>query len=209
MNVVGGAAVLDGKGRLDAATEQALVEQCRRQNFEAFGLIVDAYQARIHGFVRRLVSSPEEAQDLTQETFIRAYQGFARFDGRSSLRTWLFRIAYNLCVDELRRRDRSAVELPLEGLNGDDAPVDVADARWDPQAVLMNDELRAAAEEGIASMSEKLRSVLLLHDREGLAYNEIADLAGIPVGTVKSRLFLARSHLKAHLLRYLKGEPGS
>lgn len=206
MNGIVGAAILDGKRRLDAATEQALVEQCRKQNFEAFGRIVDAYQARIHGFVRRLISNADEAQDLTQETFIRAYQGFARFDGRSSLRTWLFRIAYNLCVDRLRRRDRALVELPLEPADPDEEPIDFADGRWDPQTMLLNDELRRAVEAAIETMSEKLRSVLLLHDREEMGYDEIAEMVGIPVGTVKSRLFLARNHLQAHLRRYLEGE---
>ena len=76
----------------DPATEQALVERCRRQDGEAFAKIVDAYQNRVFGFVRRMVPNPEEAADVAQDVFIRAYQSFARFDGRSSLRTWLFRI---------------------------------------------------------------------------------------------------------------------
>ncbi|MCE9558900.1 MAG: sigma-70 family RNA polymerase sigma factor [Armatimonadetes bacterium] len=86
--------------QLDTATEQVLVEKCRRQNYEAFGQLVDAYQSRVLGFVRGMVHNSEEALDITQEVFIKAFQAFGRFDGRSSLRTWLFRIAYNLCVDE-------------------------------------------------------------------------------------------------------------
>src|SRR5438132_828895 len=91
----------------DSAIEIALVERCRKQDAEAFGRIVDAYQHRVYGFVKRMVSDVEEAADVSQEVFIRAYQAFARFDGRSSLRTWLFRIAYNLCVDRARRADRA------------------------------------------------------------------------------------------------------
>src|SRR5437588_9961783 len=94
----------------DTATELALVERCRRQDAEAFGKIVDAYQHRVYGFVRRMVSDTEEAADLAQEVFIRAYQAFGKFDGRSSLRTWLFRIAYNLCVDRARRVERTPPE---------------------------------------------------------------------------------------------------
>ena len=191
--------------RLDATTEQALIEQCRRQNFEAFGKIIDAYQHRILGFVRRMVGSMEEAEDISQEVFVRAYQNVEKFDGRSSLRTWLFRIAYNLCVDASRKKGRSINELHLSEGEGSEEQ-DVADARWDPESMLLNEELRHVIEESIATMSEKLRSVLLLHDREELGYEELSGMLGIPVGTVKSRLFLARSHIQQRVGAYMSGE---
>ncbi len=205
MSIVTGANRLATNRRVEPATEQALIEQCRRQDFDAFGKIVDLYQARVLGFIRKMVRGQEEALDLTQEVFIKAYQGFARFDGRSSLRTWLFRIAYNLCVDRSRKNDRAPDEIALDG-QSDDNPIEISDSRWNPEAFVMDQELQSVVNVGLETMSEKLRGVLLMHDREDMGYDDIAAAMGIPVGTVKSRLFLARSHLQQHLLRYWNGE---
>jgi RNA polymerase sigma-70 factor (ECF subfamily) len=185
----------------DHSTEQAIVDRCRKQDFEAFGRLVDAYQNRVFGFVRRMVSGPEEAADVTQEVFIKAFQNFARFDGRCSVRTWLFRIAYNLCVDRSRKNDRSLSEVALvDSSEGEE--IEVADSRWQPDQLVMDSELMTVVEEGIASMSEKLRSVLMLHDQEDMSYEEISQMLDVPIGTVKSRLFLARAHLQDVLKRY-------
>ncbi len=185
------------------AAESSLVDRCRRGDAEAFGQFVDLYQARVTGFVRRMVSNPDDAADVAQDTFLRAYQSFGRFDGRSSVRTWLFRIAHNLCIDRARRLDRRVEEAALVD-SEDDSAMDVADERWQPERLVLDGELRDAVERGIASMSEKLRAVLLLHDREELPYEEIGKALGIPVGTVKSRLFLARAHLQTAVKSYLE-----
>jgi RNA polymerase sigma-70 factor, ECF subfamily len=207
-----GAARLSSSSKPDYA-ELALVERCRKQDVEAFGQLVDAYQNRIFGFVRRMVPNPEEAADVTQEVFIRAFQNFARFDARSSVRTWLFRIAYHLCVDRARKADRTPTQVTLSAPAGEEDDFDVADTRWQPDQLVLDDELMTLVEDGIRSMSEKLRSVLLLHDREDMAYEEIAQMLDIPVGTVKSRLFLARSHLQQVVRGYLdqqdRGKKGS
>lgn len=202
MELCAGASLLESRQQ-DQATELALVERCRRQDAEAFGKIVDAYQHRVFGFVKRMVADTEEAADVAQEVFIRAYQGLARFDGRSSLRTWLFRIAYNLCVDRARKLDRAPAETRIEAAE-EDQPFEVPDSRWDPQLLVMNDELASVVEQGLGTMSEKLRTVLLLHDREDLAYEEIAQTLDLPIGTVKSRLFLARTHLQQVVSVYLQ-----
>lgn len=208
MELCVGATRLKARQAKDPADEAALIDRCRRQDVEAFGRFVDTYQNRVYGFVRRMIPNQEEAADVTQEVFIRAYQSFGRFDGRSSVRTWLFRIAHNLCIDRVRKTDRSPNEValvdPLEGVE----EIDVADTRWQPDQLVMNDELMEVVEEGIRTMSEKLRSVLLLHDKEDMQYEEIAALLNIPVGTVKSRLFLARAHLQEVLRNYLGGTLG-
>jgi RNA polymerase sigma-70 factor (ECF subfamily) len=201
-----GAKGLSARTNLDSATELAIIERCRQQDPQAFGKFVDAYQNRVFGFVRRMVPHPEEAADITQDVFIRAYQSFGRFDGRSSVRTWLFRIAYNLCVDRARKVDRSLVETSMTAGDETEETIDVADSRWQPEQLALDGELMDAMEAGIGSMSEKLRTVLLLHDREDISYEEIANLVGVPVGTVKSRLFLARAHLQNVLKNYLQAE---
>ncbi len=194
--------------KLDLAAEQALVEQCRRQDYEAFSKIVDAYQARVFGFVRRMVRNEDEAMDVTQEVFIKAFKHMERFDGRSSLRTWLFRIAHNLCIDRARKHDRGLTETSLEPSGSDDEPMEFADARWDPERIALSQELAGVVDHAVATMSEKLRTVLLLHDKEDMGYDEIARTVDVPVGTVKSRLFLARAHLQQHLCQYLEGGVG-
>jgi RNA polymerase sigma-70 factor, ECF subfamily len=162
----------------------------------SFTKIVDEYQNRVYGFVRRMVASGEDAEDVTQEVFIRAFQSYDRFDARASVRTWLFRIAYNLCVDRARRAGRRFTEVSMK-LSGEiEEEFEVPDDRWQPDALLEDSEMRRHIEEAINKMSEKLRSVLILHDKEDLSYEEIAETLKIPIGTVKSRLFLARNHLQ-------------
>lgn len=194
--------------KLDLASEQALVDQCRRQDYQGFSKIVDAYQARVFGFVRRMVRNDEEALDVCQEVFIKAFKHMDRFDGRSSLRTWLFRIAHNLCIDRARKYDRGLTETSLEPIETDDEPVEFADGRWNPERVALSGELNDVVERAVATMSEKLRTVLLLHDKEDMGYDEIAKAVDVPVGTVKSRLFLARAHLQQHLSHYLESGVG-
>lgn len=195
------------QGRMtDSLTEQALIDRCRRQDADAFGRFVDLYQGRVLGFVRRMVPDADEAADITQEVFIRAFQSFRRFDQRSTVKTWLFKIAHNLCVDWSRRNRRSPITASLSAVTDEHDEIEVADSRWEPQRLVLDDELATAIEGAILSMSDKLRSVLLLHDREDLAYEEIASLLGIPIGTVKSRLFLARTHLQGALQPYLSSE---
>lgn len=187
---------------MDAAAEEALIDRVKRHDLEAFGRIVDAYQARIYGFVRRMLKNEEEAQDVSQEVFIRAYQALHRFDGRSSLRTWLFRIAANLCIDRARRTERQGQSVSLTQGDSGDEDMELSDTRWSPEEIILNDELVAIVESSIEATSEKLRSVLILHDKEGLAYEEIADVLQVPVGTVKSRLFLARAHVQKSVRTY-------
>ncbi len=189
----------------DAASERALVDQVRRQDFEAFGKIVDAYQSRVHGFVRRMIRNEEESLDVTQEVFIKAFQAMEGFDGRSSLRSWLFKIAYNLCIDRSRRTKRSPKTFSYEPNEEGDDPMEFADGRWNPENTILGDELYDIVNKAVDSMSEKLRTVLVLHDKEDMGYEEIAQAMDIPVGTVKSRLFLARAHVQEYVGRYMGG----
>ena len=206
MDICFGARPLRPTRNLDLGDEQVLVERCRREDPEAFAKIVDAYQGRVFGFVRKMVRDPDEAADVAQDVFIRAFQSFKRFDGRSSLRTWLFKIAHNLCIDRSRRRERSLHETSLEPPVDEDAEWDLPDTRWDPETMAVDGEFMGVIDKGIEGMSEKLRSVLLLHDREDMAYEEIASVLELPLGTVKSRLFLARAHLHGVIQAYLNQE---
>lgn len=188
------------------AADGAIISRCKNQDAEAFGLLVDRYQARVFGFVRRMVRSVEDAEDIAQEVFIRAFQNIDRFDGRASLTTWLFKIASNLCIDRVRRKERRPDTVSLVGSEDGESAVeyDAPDETWNPEMRATTSHMEQAVEHAIAKMSDKLRSVLLLHDLEELSYDEISQVVGIPVGTVKSRLFLARTALQNSLKEFIQ-----
>lgn len=191
--------------KYDSMSETLLVEKCRLQDPHAFSQFVDLYQGRVFGFIKRMTPNAEEAADLTQEVFIRAFQHFHKFDLRSSVKTWLFKIAHNLCIDQSRRRARTPEPSSLYGDRTSDEIIEISDTEWQPDLVVADAEFAEALETAIARMSEKLRVVLLMHDREDLSYEEIAELLAIPIGTVKSRLFLGRAFLQNELSSYLNG----
>ncbi len=182
----------------------AIISRCKNRDAEAFGELVDRYQARVFGFVKRMVKSTEDAEDIAQEVFIKAFQNIHRFDGRASLTTWLFKIASNLCIDKARRKDRRPETVQLSSPDGAEiSEIDAPDHRWNPEIQANTNLMESKIEESISNMSEKLRSVLLLHDIEELSYDEISSVLGIPVGTVKSRLFLARNAMQESLKEFL------
>ncbi|RMG24114.1 MAG: sigma-70 family RNA polymerase sigma factor [Armatimonadetes bacterium] len=185
-------------------SDQLLVARCQSDDWAAFDALVDRYQARVFGFVRRMVPSHEEAEDIAQEVFVRAFRNIHRYDGRASVAGWLFKIATNLCIDSRRKRSRRVAEVPLEV---DGSPVvEVADPKGDPEPIVFAQQMEEVIASALDSLSERLKPVILLHDVEGLSYEEIANALGIPVGTVKSRLFLARERLQQALSEYMGGD---
>lgn len=192
-----------------AESEERLIERCKKGDERAFGQFIDLYQARVFGFVKRMVSTSEEAEDISQEVFIRAFQNIHRFDSRANIKTWVFRIAHNLCIDQARKTKRSVQKVSFTNDADETEEIEVSDESWAPEKLLIQTQMFELVEDAIASMSEKLRAVLLLHDREDLAYDEIATMLEIPEGTVKSRLFLARNYLQTKLAPYLNVEGGS
>ena len=185
-------------------TDHSLVERCRANDDAAFGEVVTRYKAKIYNYVYRMTGSSEDAEDLTQEVFIRMYTSINSFRGQSSLNTWLFRIAGNLCIDRFRRSKNRTPAFSLdEPVGGDIQTHEVADETYAPHRLLENVEMAEQIQAALAKLPEKLRATLLLHDIEGLPYEEIAQIAGCPLGTVKSRLFNARMQLRQHLSGYL------
>ncbi len=191
----------------EQAVEAALIRRCQANEVAAFDAIVSRYQDRIYSFVRRMVRDPGDAEDVAQEVFVKAFQGIRSFDGRASLSTWLFRIASNLCVDYSRKKSRRIDALSMtQQMNEEDHQLDVPDERFDPHQSVIAGEMRTVLAIAVQNLSDKLRSVLLLHDMNNLSYQEIAETLRLPVGTVKSRLFLARGQLQKALRRYLNGD---
>lgn len=184
---------------------EALVERARTGDLQAFERLVAHYQDRVYNYVLRMIYDPVEAQDIAQETFVRAWQGLARFRGASSFQTWLYRIASNLAIDAARSRKRRglvtvSLDEPVTGADSSELEHDLPDeGTHGPAETLEQQELRREVWQAVGELSDKLRPVVVLADLQGLSYGEIAKILGCPVGTVKSRLFNARSQLREKL----------
>jgi RNA polymerase sigma-70 factor, ECF subfamily len=158
---------------------------------------VITYQHRVFGVALRMLGNRAEAEDIAQETFLRAHRAVAEFRGEARLGTWLYAIASRLCLNRLASAPRR-LERP------DDATLlRLPAATVDAASALERRELEAALQQAIAELPEERRIVVILRDLEGLAYEEIAAALGLELGTVRSRLHRARHDLKAKLERFL------
>lgn len=186
--------------------DRNLVQRAQANDRAAFNEIVLKYKSKVYNYVFHMIRSASDAEDLTQETFVRAYLSINTFQSRSSLNTWLFRIATNLCVDFSRKSKKRLATLSLSEGDEDETPPqsEVPDMAFDPQRLLLNRELGKHLDSALRQLPERLRLVVLLYDIEGLSYEEIAHVVGAPLGTVKSRLFHARMQLREMLLPYLQ-----
>ncbi|MCS6950288.1 MAG: sigma-70 family RNA polymerase sigma factor [Armatimonadota bacterium] len=209
--VAKGALALERAMRL-SDTDAALVARCKEDDWTAFDEVVERYQHKIYGYVRRLVGNETDAEDITQEVFVKAVTSLRAFREESSLQTWLFRIATNLCRDLIRRRQREGGWFPLwrRAEEGDDAggeiPIELPDDNSNPEKLLLREELHDLLGRAIERLPVAMREVLVLHDIESLSYEEIAQALDIPLGTVKSRLFHARARLREALASYVQGD---
>ncbi len=186
--------------------DATLIQRAQANDRAAFNEIVLRYKSKVYNYISRMVPSAADAEDLTQETFVRAYISIRSFQSRASLNTWLFRIATNLCVDFSRKRKNQVATLSLSPVEEEgESQRDIPDWAFDPQKTLLNKELGVRLEAALAKLPEKLRTVVLLYDLEGLSYEEISVVVGAPLGTVKSRIFNARTQLRDALSPYLKG----
>ena len=182
------------------------VARARSGDHEAFRVLVERYQGRAYRLARRILGDPDRARDAVQEGFLKAYASLDRFEGRSGFYTWLYRLVLNVCLD-LRRRDRP------------DRRVDWSEERWEqaseedvrsdaisgsptpgPGLAMERAELRSAIRDAIQTLPDDARQTLLLREVDGLSYAEIAEVLGVPRGTVMSRLHYARRRLRRVLV---------
>jgi RNA polymerase sigma-70 factor (ECF subfamily) len=186
--------------------EQELVKRARQGDLSAYDDLVRRYQERIYATLYHMTSNHEDANDLAQEAFIKAFQALKTFKGGSSFYTWVYRIAVNKTINFLKqRKNRSQMSLNDLDFN----------AEHDPDLVALVSEKTPRREAGLAELQEKLneamqtlseahRLVVTLHDVQGLSHEEIAKIMDCNIGTVRSRLFYARQQLQGQLVDYLK-----
>jgi len=187
----------------EAESDRDLLERARRGDRESFGGLVRRHQDRAFHLAYQIVRNREDALDISQEAFARAFTSLATFKAEASFTTWLHRIVVNLAIDGLRRRQRSgAVAYDEAQAAAEDAEV-VHPGCEDPAAMLEIKQVRALLARGIEELPPAQRAVLVLREVEGLSYGEISRAVGCSLGTVMSRLFYARRKLqrilKAHL----------
>jgi RNA polymerase sigma-70 factor (ECF subfamily) len=184
-------------------TDERLVELALDGDEEAFGLLVRRYQRRLTAFLSQLVGDLELARELSQEAFVRAWSALARFDPKYRFSTWLFRIAHNLGIDQLRRRRLKTVSLYRTDAEGAEVEVVVPDTEKDPLGHLENHALASELRQVIDELRPEYRELVLLRHFAGLSYQEIADFKEMPLGTVKNKLFRAHSVLRKALADFL------
>lgn len=185
---------------LEIADEE-LVRSVLSGDRERFGTLVERYQSRLVSYLYRMVRNLDEAHDLAQEVFFRVYQALDRFDSQYRFSTWLFRVAQNAAIDVLRKRRIQLVPISRRTDDGAESMPDLDLPATDASAleVLEGQELGASIRAAIESLPWEYRELILLRHYGELAYEEIADMKKMPLGTVKNKLFRARQLLKQRL----------
>jgi len=189
-------------------TDQQLVQRAQRGDLRAFDLLVLKYQGRIAALVSRYVSDAGEVEDVTQEAFIKAYRALGKFRGDSAFYTWLYRIAANAAKNHLvakgRRPGADATIEDVEGFDEGGLLSEIAS----PEALAMGSELAEVVESALNALPDELKAALMLREFDGLSYDDIADVLGCPVGTVRSRIFRAREAIDQRVKEQISGGSG-
>jgi RNA polymerase sigma-70 factor (ECF subfamily) len=202
----GADAAASADARSVPTAEEQFIERLRRGEAAAFNRLVEERHGDVYALLYRLTEDPEEARDLTQETFLQAFRHLANFRGDADLRTWLYRIAVNQARNrwrwwKRRRRDRT-VSLDAPSHEGSDAPLSAGlegERGVDPEQQALARERERALHAALRSLARPYREIIVLRDIEGLSYEEVAVALDLNVGTVKSRLSRGRNELRRRL----------
>ena len=182
---------------LGELSDSEVVQRSLEGDLRAFAEIVTRYDLRLLNFVYRTIGDRERAQDLVQETFVRVYRHLQRFDQTKKFSTWIYTIASNLAKNELRNRSRNPLVLfqtIKKNWDADHRPLEWEDTQYKPDDLFRKRHLREKVEEAVKLLPEHHRIVFVLRELEGKTYEEIAEISGCNLGTVKSRLNRARNN---------------
>jgi RNA polymerase sigma-70 factor (ECF subfamily) len=199
--------------------DAVLVQQCRQGDSAAAERLILKYQNRIYNAILRICTNPDDAAELTQDTFVKVIENIDKFEGRSSFYTWAFRIGVNLTLNHCQRN----VKLGFKSLDAEDSEDDNKDkgalkefltdnSLPDPVVVAENKELCRAVSKALGKLDDAQRAVIVLRDIEGMSYAQIAEVLDIELGTVRSRLSRARANLRDIMeacLGITEGKPGT
>lgn len=182
--------------------DEDLVLRSQNGELDAFEELVCRYERKVYTVAYRLMGNQDDAKDLAQEAFLRAFQSIKKFRGEASFLTWIYRITTNVCRDELRKRSRTSIESLDERITLDEGEVTKQFSSPDPGPAELYEskELQEKIQGLINTLSPEFRLALVLRDLQGFSYDEIAEQLECSLGTVKSRINRARNHLKERLL---------
>ncbi len=185
---------------MSTSTDEALVEAFQGGDLAAFDLLVLRWQRRIQGTIYRILGSEDEARDLCQETFLKAYRSLKGFKGEARFSSWLYQIAVNLCRDRMRRR-RGRSFVSLDALGDQGLRPEPLSREAGPQQLAEQGSLRGLVQEAIAALPEEQREVIVLKEYQELTFLEIAQALDVPLSTVKTRLYRGLVNLRGRLER--------
>lgn len=201
--------------------EKILVSRCQKGDLEAYDLLMQKYEKKVYTLCYRMTGNKEDAADLAQESFLKAFRALPSFQGQSSFSTWLFRIVTNTCLDERRKRKRKpqilSLDNPLSTADGE-IQIEFAAGGPDPLQAALEHELQAEIQELLHLLPPKQRAIIIMRDLQGFSYEEMAETLQVNLGTIKSRLSRARSRLRDLYLQreeqkarylHLKGKRGA
>ncbi len=165
-------------------------------NTNAFEDLVLEYQKQVYHIALKMTGNEEDAFDLSQEAFLKAFRSLSTFRGEAGFGSWLYRMTANLCIDFLRKKKRQGGQIiSLDAEEEDRRPTELPDLRYEPQNALEKKEVQEKVRAGLERLPHEQKLILVLRDVEGLSYQEISDALKIELGTVKSRIYRARAHL--------------
>lgn len=181
--------------------ERQVIRRVLDGDQEAFAELVTAYEKQVYNLCLRMCGNPEDARDLSQEAFVKAWRGLQFYQFEAAFSTWLYRLTSNVCIDFLRRKKREPQTMPpLQNENGEDVEPEVADSHPDPEEQLLHRERQSQIAWAMGQLEPEFRQALTLRVIQELSYEQIAEIMELKAGTVKSRIARARWKLKKILL---------
>ncbi len=175
-----------------------IVEKVLKGNIDVFSQLIEKYEKMVYNLAYRIFNNRSDAEDITQEVFIKVYKNLYKCEGKQSIKTWVYTIAYNTCIDEIRKRkgkNNISLDIEIEG-NENNFSLEIPSNEPTPEKALMEKESLLEIEQAISSLNENNRALIFLRDIKGLSYNEISEIMNLNIGTVKSRINRARNILK-------------
>jgi len=183
-----------------APTDEELVRKSKEGDERAFGELISRYESKVYSLSLKMVRNPEDAEDVLQDTFLRAYRGIKSFQGASTFSTWIYRITANSALMRLRKKQLPTVS--IEDADERETPVNIADWTPGPVEQLLNRELQQVMDEAIQALPPEFRQVFVLRDIEEMSNAEVADVLDLSVAAVKSRLHRARLKVRNRIAGY-------
>jgi RNA polymerase sigma-70 factor (ECF subfamily) len=183
--------------------EKILIQKCKNGDIHSFELLIESYQSKVFNIAYRMLGNAEDASDVAQEVFLKIFKSISTFKEEASLSTWIYRIATNVCLDEIRKRKKENIISMNSTIQLEDGELNIQMETTDPRPdeILEEKELRDEVKDAIGCLKDEHKIVIILRDINGFSYEDISNILNCPLGTIKSRINRARNSLKNILLK--------